>query len=475
MNRVNSLHIDRKLWLGLALVLIAGVMWFAPGSRECSASAASDVNQTDYCFRLDLTVENLAGGAGDLTNYPVVFSVPALNMINNGQMDSRFWDIRPTQGGFGAEVDLLAQDCACDASKWWLIVPSLPDETTRTYRVYIGNNEQKRNQGIAFTGNEVVQAASDAVFSITNNLQVDVEVEVTSSAVQTASLFERWTTPNAGYKLDLVNVASTLTLRAYANDSTCQITWDSAWTDSNVLFSYRFAFAAGNDLFIDANGVNVVACDTDEPSIFSAGGTEFNIGANLDSAIVRQVQVLNAGTIAVNYGFDARAVSESTAADPTFTGTIQDYGPNDKDLTYTFTRDQSGLNTTVGALALTSAGSTADYTPTGIDLLGATFFNDPFAAANENSNALGYELFDAVISGINAPRPMVWSMFLGGIGLFLAALAFWWTRSAPIALFSAALPLVWGSINGFMPLWWLVLWGLLILTAYGAQQWGEQS
>ncbi len=463
-----------KLWSALVLAFIATVIWASPESSECSVFAAGDVNQSEYCFRLDLTVENPAGGAGNLTDYPVVFSVPALNWINNDQMDARFWDVRPTQGGFGSEVNLLAQDCACDSSKWWLTVPSLPDESSRTFRVYIGNGEQKRNQGIRFTGNEVVSHAADAVFSITDNLQVDVELELTDSSVQTASLFEEWTTPTTGYKLDLVDVASALTLRAYANSSTCEVTWSSAWTDTNVLFSYRFASAAGNDLFIDANGVNVAACDTDEPSITSAGGV-FNVGANLDSAILRQFEVISAGTIVVDYGFDALAVSESSAADPTYTGTIQDYGPNDKDLSYTFTRDQSGLNTTVGALTLTSAGSTADYTATGIEILGATFAQDPFAAANENSNALGYDFFGSIIDGINAPRAMAWSMFLGSIGLLLAVVVFLWLRNAPIAMFAAALPLTYGSINGLIPLWWLILWALLFITAYGAQQWGEQA
>ena len=135
-----------KIWLAVALSFVAFVMWGAPGSRECSVLADSDTNQTEYCFRLDLTVANSTGG--DLTNYPILFTVPAQNMIGNGQLDVRHWDIKPTQGGFGSEVNLLANDCACDSTKWWLVVPNLPDGQSRTFRVYICNDQQKRNQGV---------------------------------------------------------------------------------------------------------------------------------------------------------------------------------------------------------------------------------------------------------------------------------------------------------------------------------------
>ncbi len=390
-------------------------------------------------------------------------------------MDARFWDIKPSQGGFGSEVNLLAQDCGCDSSKWWLTVPNLPDGESRTFRLYMGNGEQKRNQGIEFTGNEIVRHGYDALFDGTDNLKVDIDLELTETTLQTAALFDRWQFPNQGFKLDVADVSSILTLRAYANSSTCDIPWDSNWSNTNVLFSYRFAAAAGNDLFIDANGVNVVACDTDEPSITPAVGTFFDVGLGLDSAIIREVAVFDTGELVSRYGFDARYVSETTAVDPTYTGTIQDYGPNNLDLTYTFTRSQAGLTKTVASLALASDTAGAAYSDSLVEILGGTFLVDPFADNSENTNAFGYELFDAAINSIPAPRPMMWAIFLGSFGLFFAVVMFWFMRNVPLALFGAAMPLAWGSINGFLPIWWLILWVLLFVTAYGAQQWGESS
>ncbi len=476
MNALSNKVLPGKIWLAIALVFVAVVLWGSPGSRECSIFADTDTNQSDFCFRLDLTIDNPAGGAiGSVTNYPVLFTIPSQNMINNGQMDPRHWDIKPTQGGFGSEVNLLAQDCACDSSKWWLVVPNLPDGESRTFRVYIGNGEQKRNQGIYFSGNELVRYGYDALFDGTDNMQVDIEIELTDGTLQTASLFDRWLTPNKGLKLDIADVASVLTLRAYANASTCDVAWDSNWTDTNVLFSYRFASAVGNDLFIDANGVNVAACDTDEPSITAAVGTFFDVGLGLDTAIVRTVAYFDAGTLVARYGFDSLAVSESTSADPTYTGIIDDYGPNNLDLSYTFTRSQGGLTPSIGALTLTTESAGASLPSDLLEIMGSTFLVDPFANTNENTNAFGYEMFDNAFDQIGAPRPMLWALFLGSIGLFLAILVFWFMNNVPLALFAAAMPLTWGSINGFLPMWWLILWVLLFVSAYGAQQWGEQS
>ncbi len=468
-----------KVWLAAALAFAAVVLLGSPGARECSVFAASDTNQSEYCFRLDLTITNEAGGVGDLTNYPILFTVPSQAMINNGQMDARHWDIKPTQGGFGAEVNLLAQDCACDSSKWWLIVQSLPDGQSRTFRVYIGNGEQKRNQGIYFSGDELLRVAYDAAMDITDNLGVEVEMELTDATPRNEVIFDHHT-PGIGYRLELWNDSSTLKLLASVDGGSCSIAWDSNWTNNNVDFEMRYVSAAGNDLFIDANGVNVAACDTDEGAIGTAG-YNFDIGQGpagtlkLDTAIIRRVILKNNGVIAAGYGFNSLAVDQSTGVDPTYTGTIQDQGVNNLDLTYTFTRSQSGLTPTVGALSLTSESSGAAFSSSLVEIMGGTFLIDPFANTNENTNALGYELFDDAFDSIGAPRPMLWAMFLGSVGLFLAVLVFWFMRNVPMALFAAAMPLTWGTLNGYLPAWWLVLWVLLFVTAYGAQQWGEQS
>ena len=458
-------------WVAAALFLVAVVVWFTPGgSGQCVASADSDINISDYCFRLDLTVTNNTGV--DITSYPVRFELPVLSMINNNQLDARAWDLRPTQGGFGNEIQLFTINCDCNSSPWWAIVENLPDGESRVIRIYLGNNEQKRNQGMQFSDRETVVAAYDSAFAITNNLQVDVEVETSSEAGQNANLVDMWDS-NTGYALSYIEDSGLLKVQAASNNASCEASWNTAWTDDNVLLTYRFTAASGLDLFIDANGVNIAACDTDEASL-TIPSVALQVGNSLDNTIIRDVQIFNGGTRAAHWGFDFSAVTESSATTP-YAGLVSDYTANNNDLVYSFSRDQAGLIVSEAGLVFTTDDASALYSDTGIDLLGNKFGSDMFAISPENQRGVGFDLFDAAFTNFNIPRAMGFAMFLSTFGLILAVGVFTTSRSVPLAIFAFAMPLTFGSINGWLPTWWVVLWALLFITAYGAQQWGEQT
>lgn len=458
-------------WFAAAMILVAVVIWASPtGPRQCIASADSDVNISDYCFRLDLTVTNNTGV--DITSYPVRFELPVLSMVNNNQLDARAWDLRPTQGGFGNEIQLFTIDCDCNSSPWWVVVENLPDGETRVIRVYVGNNEQKRNQGMQFSNRETVTSAYDSSFAITNNLQVDVEVETSDATAQDANLVALWDS-GQGYALNYVDDSGSFKVQAAANNASCEANWNSAWTENNVLLSYRFAADAGNDLFIDANGVNVAACDTDEAAL-TIPSVAILVGNSLDDTIIREVELRNAGTKAAHWGFDFNAVTETSSTTP-YAGLVSDYSANNNPLVYSFARDQAGLVVSEAGLVFTTDDASALYSDTGVDLVGPKFASNMFTIEPENQRGVGFELFDAAFTNFNIPRAMGFSMFLSAIGLILAVGVFTTSRSVPLSLFAFALPLTFGSINGWLPLWWMVLWALLFITAYGAQQWGEQN
>ena len=101
---ISKIKTPNKLGLAIALIFASMLMLYNPDYNSCVAHA-SDNNISDFCYRLDVSVTNNTGS--DLTDKPVRVEIPTLSYINNKQMDSRGWDLRPTQGGFGNEIDLL--------------------------------------------------------------------------------------------------------------------------------------------------------------------------------------------------------------------------------------------------------------------------------------------------------------------------------------------------------------------------------
>lgn len=457
-------------WAAIAALVMTFVFLSAPNSDRCFASADGDLNISDYCFRLDLTVENTSGT--DLVAYPVRFVIPAAAMVTNEQMDLRAWDIKPTQGGIGNEIQAFLQDVDSNQSTWWLVVRNLPAGASRTVRVYIGNDEQKRNQGFQLTGNETLIAAANANYDIVDQLRFDVEIERASST-STGELVDYLDAGN-GYALSIVDVLGVQTVRATANTSTCDVAWSSSWNDVNTQLRYRFTAAAGDDLFIDADGVNVAACDTDEAAIVTPVGSQLYVGTDLQDTIVREVEIYDAGIRVADWGFDATGSTESSAVDPVYSGQIDDYSATGNPLIYQITLPQAQLDVAVAGLVYTTTGTNAIFSQVGADLNLNPIVGDIYSNT-ENTDAFGWDLFDSSLSNLGIPRVMGFAIFLSALGLILASGVFVYTRSVALSIVTMALPLTYGSINGWLPVWWVLIWGMLFITAYGAWQWSESN
>tara|TARA_Y100000590_G_scaffold82055_1_gene91378 strand:+ start:8558 stop:9973 length:1416 start_codon:yes stop_codon:yes gene_type:complete len=460
-----------KLWAALALLLVAVVIQTSPASPVCRALGASDINLPEYCYRLDLTVTNNATSPTP-DNYPVRFEVPTSSMIANNQIDPRGWDVKPTQGGFGNETDLFITDINTNSSSWWLSFDAIPAGESRVARVYIGNPEQKRNQGLSFTTNETVTAATNSAYSIFDDLKIDVEIERLSSLGETAPLVALHS-GSSGYSIGFNDNGGTLDLIARANNSSCSVAWDSNHTDINKLITYRFNAAAGNDLFIDIDGSNVAACNTGETSL-AIPIEPLQIGTGLGDTIIREIDIYDAGSRVGAWGFDPNATSQ-TSTSPSFAGTISDYSPTANPLSWSRDIPQTYFETETAGLVFADASGHALFNNPTVDINTTQFGENLFAANNENTNAFGYELFNASLSNLGIPRAMGYAIFLSSIGMIFAIGVFMGTRSVSLAIFAAAVPLTYGSSAGWLPMWWIVIWVMLFVTAYGAWQWGESN
>lgn len=466
-------HRLRRLIVPATLLISFGVFFLAGDSNPCrKAFADQDELPSDYCFQVDVTVTYT--GSGTLTNAAVRVPMNPANMIAANQMDERAWDILPIQGSLSNEVDLLAQDLSSSAAPFWLHLPSISQNETRIIRLYVNNPEQKRDQGILFTGGDSLSATHNAVMNISDNLRADVTLEVLDATAQNATLLSHWDS-DQGYRLLLINDTGTLKVRAQVNALTCDLAWDSSWTDTNQDFSMRFVAASGNDLFIDRNGTNAAACDTDAPSITApVADPALTVGTTLDNAIVREVRLWDASTVVGRWGFDAGSMTETVSSNP-FGGTIQDYGANNLDFTYAFNRSQTDLTAVVGGLNLVSSSPAIEISDTTVDILGPAFGRSISTPIPEGTAGVLYTLFLDPIADSTGHRGMAFSMTLAGLGLFLAALVYSKVRYIPLALFVAGVPPAIGVINGWLPVWWMFLWAILVIGSWFAVRQGESA
>lgn len=465
-------------WPALALAIAALAVVASPGPLICGSAHASDTTPSDYCYQTDVVISYT--GVPTLTNYAFRVPVAAASMISASQMDARAWDMLPIQGSLSNEIDVLAQDLGSTAAGWWIHLPTIEQNQSKTARIYTGSPEQKRNQGILFTGSDALAATDNVAMDIADDLDLRVEIEVLDATAIDATLATHYNTGGGdGYRMLLVDDLGTLKVRAQADVHTCDITWNSGWTNSNQEFTMRFLAAAGNDLFLDRNGVNEAACDTDLASITAPGGSpDFESGDGLENVIIRDIRLVDSGVVAGHWGFHPRYMAESSWVDPTATGTVDDQGPNNLDITYTFTRSQTGITVLAGSVQLQGSSPAVTLSSTQTEILGDAFADDITVRPSEVQTGILYDLFvDPIASGSDAgiPRDMAYAIAMGGLGMFLAVFVYMKIRFTPIALGIGGVPPAIGMINGWIPTWWILLWVILIVTSWFSIRHQEQA
>lgn len=472
--RLSQMH-RRPSRLALLVFAICLLLIVGSGARSgCVALADLDSVPRDFCYRARLTVTN--GGITDWTDQPVRFTLDAANLIATERMDERAWDLVATTSG-NAEVHLMAQDLSSSSAAWWINVESLTAGSSVTYLIYTGNTEAKRDQGIMFAGSDLVTGASHADFDLTDDFSWAVELQLTDASPQNATLLERFDSVGSdGYRLLLVD-STGLKVRAQVDGVTLDVAWDTAWTGERVVFTA--AFDAG-DLTIYADGAQIGTTATGLPTVTVATGQQLRMGSGLDNATIHGGMIWEAFSSApapvVYWQFDPRNGAESSATDPTYSGTFSDYSGNGHTATYTFSRDQSDASFALSPFSLTSVPLTAElveelaeiYGPPlpGIDLgsVGAAG-NDfvPFAGTIE----------DAAEGSDRLSEEFIWvaSLFMAG---FLA-MAFvglitkqpWWGGVAGV------LPVAGGTVAEVISPWYAGVWAaIVIVSVLGVQGMG---
>jgi len=467
--------LNSRAFIALTLAAVALVMVAAPGPGGGCKVHASDTLPSDYCYQYNYTVSYT--GSTALTNTAVRVPVNAQSLVLGDRMDPRGWDLLPVLGSLSNEVDLLTQDLTSPAAYWWLHIPSITQDQTRTVRVYLGSDEQKRDQGILFTGQDVFTVPDNAAFDLADDFTVQVELELLDDTARNENIISHLDPADAGFAIDLVDDAGTLKVRCTADTTTAEITWDSMWTNTNRRI----------ELIMDSGGSGLTCRDVESvggtsstaSGAVSASVEDFIIGSGLQDAIVRRVIMRNdsTGAYQARYDFNANQITETSSTNP-FTGTVTDGGPNTLPGTYTFNRDQDDFDVSVGALQFTSA---ADYVviPTNNpDVLGSPWVVDIADSVAETQDGLLHTLFIEPVAGSvdgAAPREMGLALAMGGLGLVLGLFTYRASGYAPLALFVFGLPIGAGMIQGWVQPWWAMMWGFLVISSWFAVRQSEAA
>ena len=171
-------------------------------------------------------------------------------------------------------------------------------------------------------------------------------------------------------------------------------------------------------------------------------------------------------------------MTETSAADPVYQGTIQDLGVNNLDFLYTFNRPQSNFTVTASAIVPVGTASIIPMPDTTVDVLGSPFGGSISTPVPSGTSGVFYDLIaKPMVTGANAidaPTGMVYSIILGSLGLVIAVFIYMKTNFIPFALFAAGIPPAVGAVNGWLPYWWIVFWALLVILSWFALRGADQ-
>ena len=445
-------------------LLVAAFVVFVSGQGEACAGVKSPV---DYCYQREIAVTYT--GAGTLTNTAVRIPTDSAALVAGGYVDNNIWEIFSVQGSLSNETNILAQDITSVTAPYWYMLSSISPSTTATIRLYMQNPEQQRDQGILFTGNDELSASHAPALNITNNLDIQLDLDLLSVDPQTGTLISHYdTAATQGYKVTLEDVGSALKLRATIENHDCDLTINPAWL--NEPDRYNITFNTGN-LQILRNDVSLQTCLIGAASI-TAVTEPLVVGTDLNNLVIRNINLFNGSSVAARYSFAPNSLTETSAADPVYQGTIQDLGVNNLDFLYTFNRPQSNFTVTASAIVPVGTASIIPMPDTTVDVLGSPFGGSISTPVPSGSTGLFYDLIARpMVTGTNAidaPTGMVYSIILGSLGLVIAVFVYMKTSFIPMALFTAGIPPAVGAINGWLPYWWIIFWALLVVLSWFA-------
>lgn len=466
-------------WFIAGVLFIMSVTYYLSTPAGCKLYA-STVN--DYCYKFTMNVNN--GKSSSMSNYPVLLdNVDMSQWRTNNYIDDFGWSIFPYQASLTNEYQVLLQDINSVSSPQWYVFPSLSLGDNQL-QVLIGADDIQRNQGIYFAGLDYVNVPNHNDFN-QNNFRYEIEFMdavpsyTGSGATYSYTMLDKYDeSTSQGLKLVYLDNGTTARFRATL-DSTDLDTAFFTPTGSNqeIIFSY-----SGGTMELTLDGgtpVNVGATYTSNTEDLKIGAEESSATLQnyMEDIILRYIDYQTNNTLSAYYGFNPSDMAQTSASDPNYAGNINDisYSPNTHNAIYYFNRSQQYITTTATNIVPSSSSGSTIFTSQTPDIVGRWYGSgNPGMLAEGNENFFMGSFLQPP-SGLLFPSEMWYSMWLTTFGLILSIGLFWVFNNIPVSMLGGSIPLVLGSINGYVAPEYMIIWGLLILALYSTYSWYERS
>jgi len=466
-------------WFIAGILFIMSIAYYLSTPAGCKLYA-STVN--DYCYKFTMNVNN--GKSSAMSNYPVLLdNVDMSQWRSNNYIDDFAWSIFPYQASLTNEYQVLLQDINSVSSNQWYVFPSLSLGDNQL-QVLIGADDIQRNQGIYFAGADYLNVANHNDFN-QNNFRYEIEYMdavpsfTGSGATYTYTILDKYDEATSqGLKLVYLDNGTTARFRATL-DSTDLDTAYFTPTGSNeeIIFTYS---GGTMELTHDGNPpVNVGATYTSNTEDLKIGAEDSSgtIQNYINDLIIRFIDYQTNSTLSAYYGFNPADMTQTSASDPDYAGSINDisYSANTHNANYYFSRSQQYITTTATNIVPSSSSGSTIFSSQTPDIVGRWFGSgNPGMLADENQNFFMGSFMNPP-AGLLFPDQMWYSMYLSTFGIILAIGLFWIFNNIPVAMFGSSIPLVLGSINGYIAPEFMIIYGLLILSLYSTYSWYERS
>ena len=442
------------------------LMW--PPLRGCVVYAASQPTK-DFCYSMQVMVTN-KGVA--VTDHVVFFTVDAAEFDNSNYIKPSGLDMRVIDRA-GNDASMFAQDLTSNTSRWWLLVDSLAARTSETFTVFMGGEIAWRNNGLPFNGASEITKSHEPAFNITDNLRIEVIAEAEASHSSAGVLVNHWTA-NTGYRLGTIDISGSKYVRAQVDNETLDVAWDGAI--ETIRMEYQDPTL--EILFYDDSTEAFVSQGTLTTSSGAIGTNSEALDVGHDSSAlyftgtIRAVDVQNSidttPVRVLRWGLHALQAAETSDADPTYIGTVQDDTANNYDGTYTI----SSSGTFVKALAGVVANNFSDAALTVqsrlfADILGDFTDTDLTAPGGASASIPYVTRIQTFATEFGQGNEAIWMIVFTIASIIGAVTMLTLIQSTPLALAVPGFLLTLGGVMGMLSPWVPIVYGLVAVGSYG--------
>ena len=460
----------------------------SPNMNMPCLNADADTQPYQYCYKTTVKITNSSNSV--LYNYPIRLTIPYESWFVSDYVDSshsvsrntaKGWDMRAYKSTLSNEIEIIGQDIRdmnTGEMQFWFVVPQIPVNDS-SFTLLMGNNQQKRNQGLYFSGNSA-NVNSDTFIvldnnniDLTSNYEINIDMKILDeSNFDTAVILDKYDGvlgSGTGYAIKITKMATvpaSLQVSCYSDNAVANATYAyGSLPSTNIKMVH-----SGTDIqcFAGNNSSNTVVANTTNTNT-----KNLVFGTDVKNTMLYDLKITSGNTVNAHYGFDAFSIDETDPICP-YAAVIQDLSTNSNLGTYNTHSCQTNISSSSGSVVLTSASDIPDI-PTGYTGWSPNFFGDgnPFATPTANNNAFGSEYYSQP-AGFGVPSNFWYSMLFTPIGLILGGLVFISSRSLLMSIVAAGMPILFAISQGFLPIWFGIIWLLVALVAAGIKQFGEQ-